>query len=249
MFGKLFRIAICGCACAAMLAAQDDTPTPDRLGFSPGFQVVYFAGRFFDIGPASAETTKPAASYSYTATSNSSKYMWAPSAEYRFSPKLSLGLEMHFHHVDYVQTTTLLSGPPPPSDASDNRNKATITQSSEINYWEFPFHVRYYGLRSKGVWSRTYLTAGPEYRHVGKVRTGNTVVNPDGTTDYDETPAGVMRRNQFGALAGIGIRSPRIYKVTIAPEVRYVRWFGTTMQGPAFRSAQNQVEISLGFSF
>jgi hypothetical protein len=232
-----------------MLEAQDDAFMPDRLGFSPGFQIVYFPSRFFDIATVSAVTAKPAASYTYTATSNSSKYMLAPTAEYRFSRKLSLGLELHFHHVDYAQSTSLLSGPPPPSGASDNRNKATIIQNSAINYWEIPLHARYYGLRSKGALSRTYLTAGPEYRYVGRIRTGNTSEYPDGTTDYNETPAALTRRNQFGAAAGIGIQAPRIYWVTVAPELRYVKWFGTTLQGPAFRSAQNQIEVSLGFSF
>jgi outer membrane protein W len=232
-----------------LLAADDTTPAPALHRPLVGFRVEYFPLRFFNITTIQTTTTVPAASYTYTAKSNSPKYIVGPTVEYRFTSHVSLGLELHFHHADYTQTTTLLSGVPPPNSTYDSRTTTTLTQESKINYWELPLLGHYYGLSSQGRLSRVYVTGGVDYRHVGRIRTGNTSAYPDGTSDYNETAPPANLTNQFGAVAGVGMRFLDDYNIKLAPEIRYVRWFGTTLEGPAFRSAGNQIEASIGLSF
>jgi hypothetical protein len=169
--------------------------------------------------------------------------------EYRWTDHISFGTELHFHHANYTQTTTVRSGVPPPDPAFDLRTTTSIIQDSKINYWEVPLLAHYYGLSHHGWFARTYLTGGAQYRHVGRIRTANTFSYPDNTSDYNETPPPSGTKNQLGVVGGVGIRFLDDYNIKLAPEVRYVRWFGTTLEGPAFRSASNQVEASIGVSF
>jgi hypothetical protein len=248
---RLLKTALCAWLFpVSMLIAADDT-APARKLHRPlvGFRVEYYPLRFFDITTVQTTTNTPAASYTYTAKSNSPKYIVGPAAEYRWSSHLSLGVELHFHHADYTQTTTLRSGVPPPNSSFDTRTTTTITQDSKINYWEIPLVAHYYGFLKEGRFSRSYASGGVQYRHVGRIRTGNTYSYPDGTSDYNETPPPASLTNQFGAVVGVGMRFLDDFNIKMAPEIRYIRWFGTTLQGPAFRSAANQFEASIGLSF
>lgn len=250
-FSNLSKVALCAWLLpASMLLAADDTTPPKKL-HRPlvGFRVEYFPLRFFAITTVTATTTTPAASYTYTATSNSPKFFVGPTVEYRWSSHLSFGTELHFHHADYTETTTLLSGVPPPNSSFDTRTKTTILQDSKINYWEVPLLAHYYGFRPEGRLSRAYLAGGVQYRHMGRIRTGNTYTYPDGTSDYNETPPPANQNNQFGAVVGVGMRFLDDFNIKLAPEIRYIRWFGTTLQGQAFKSAASQIEAGVGLSF
>jgi hypothetical protein len=251
---NLWKAALCACLLpVSMLIAADDTdtdkPAPKLHRPLIGFRVEYYPLRFFSITTVQTTTTTPAASYTYTANSNSPKYIVGPTAEYRWSPHFSLGVELHFHHADYTQTTTLLSGVPPPNSSFDTRTTTTITQDSKINYWEVPLVAHYYGLVPQGLLARAYASGGVQYRHVGRIRTGNTTLYPDGTSDYNETPPPVSLTNQLGVVAGVGMRFLDDFNIKLAPEIRYVRWFGTPLAGAAFRAAQNQFEVTVGLSF
>jgi len=233
---------------ASLMLAQDDTTQTQKL-HRPlvGFRAIYFPFRFFNLSTVQTTTTSPAASYTYTAKSDSAKYIVGPTVEYRWTAHVSLGLELHFHHANYSQTATVLNGVPPPT-TFDLRTKTTITQDSKINYWEIPLLAHYYGVVPHGRLSRTYVSGGVQYRHVGRIRTANSYQYPDNTSDYNETPPPASVTNQFGALVGVGMRFLDDYNIKLSPEIRFIRWFGTTFQGPAFRSAQNQVEGTIGVS-
>jgi hypothetical protein len=250
-FSSLSKVALCAWFLPApmLVAADNATPAPKLHRPLVGFRVMYYPLRFFNITSVETTTSTPAASYTYTTSSNSPKYIVGPTAEYRWSPHLSLGIELHFHYVDYTQATALRSGPPPPNANFDTRTTTTITQDSKINYWEVPLLAHFYGLRREGRFSRTYVSGGVQYRHMGRIRTANTTLYPDGTSDYNETPPPASLTNQFGAVVGVGMRFLDDYDIKLAPEIRYIRWFGTTLQGPAFRSAQNQLEAGIGLSF
>jgi hypothetical protein len=247
---NLFKVALCGWLLPAAMLAADDTAPPAKL-HRPliGFRAEFYPLRFFNITTVTSATTSPAASYTFTAKSDSAKYIVGPTLEYRWTAHISFGTELHFHHANYTQTTTLRSGVAPPDPAFDTRTTTTIIQDSKINYWEVPLLAHYYGLRPQGWFSRLYVTGGVQYRHVGRIRTANTSQYPDNTSDYNETPPPASLKNQFGAVGGLGIRFLDDFNIKLAPEVRFIRWFGTTFDGPAFRSASNQIEASIGVSF
>jgi hypothetical protein len=95
---------------------------------------------------------------------------------------------------------------------------------------------------------RSYVSGGLEYRYVGKIRTGTEYSYADQTTDYNEIAAATSQRSQLGFVIGAGVRLNDDY-IKIMPEVRFIHWQGVTLQGPAFHSASNQLEIGIGFSY
>jgi opacity protein-like surface antigen len=126
---------------------------------------------------------------------------------------------------------------------------ATYLDSTKADYWDVPLLAHYYGLRKQGFLTRMYVSAGPELRHVGRVRTGNEITNADGTTAYNENPDRPRHKNDLGFAVGVGVRWVDDFKVKVAPEIRYVRWQGSTFEGPAFRSQVNELQVGLGISF
>jgi hypothetical protein len=232
---------------AAAPAADEVQPEQRRL--LPGVRVACFGAQPFRNSTVKAETTRPDASYTYSATAGSPGCYLGPAVEYRLSNRLSLGIELHFYHSKYSQTLTILNGTPPTTGQTDNRTTSTINQTSKLNNWELPLLARYvvpyFGSGTK----HPYVSGGLIYRYIGRIRTGNSYGYPDGTNDYNETPPAPNLRNQLGVTAGIGVPLWRRGTFKATPEVRYVRWFGVAMRGTAFHSAMNQVEGGIGFSF
>ena len=62
-------------------------------------------------------------------------------------------------------------------------------------------------------------------------------------------PAQANQTNQIGAFGGVGFRIVNKLRMKFTPEVRFVHWQGIAFQGISYRSARNQVEVSLGWSY
>jgi len=227
----------------------EDTRGPAIRRPTLGFRVFYFPYKFFNTSGTQASTTNPVASYTYTGGSNAARLTVGINGEYRLTDHLSLGLEFRFHHVNFDETTSILSGIRDPNSSTDDRKPITINSNTEVSYFEFPLLARYYGLRHTGLLSRAYGLGGTEFRYVANIRTGNDYSFPDGSTDYNEVPVSADRNTQFGAAIGIGLRFIDDFNVKVTPEVRFIRWLSTPFQGPAYRSAANEIEAGLGFSF
>jgi opacity protein-like surface antigen len=244
-----FPIALLLSLLAGCLAAQDTNgPAIRRPSF--GIRLETFDIPMFSTkSNLAVSTTKPVADYTYSATSDSPRLAVEPAIEYRLWDKVSVSAGFCFHHAQYQQTTKIKSGTIDPNVGVDDRGTTTITETSKANYWDFPFLAHYYGLRPGKWWSRSYVSAGVQLRHVGRVRTGTDYSYADATTDYNEIPAVPDRRNQVGLVVGGGLRFIDSNNIKLTPEVRFIRWQGTTFQGPAYRSTANQVEAGVGFSF
>ncbi len=231
-----------------LLAADDTVPPIGRP--SVGFRVEYYANRPFGTSTIiGVNSTNPVATSTYFGTAHSAKMQFAPSVEYRLTDHLSLGLELHFHPVQFQQTTDYVTGIRDPNSSTDDRKNNHVVESTNVNYWELPLVARYYGLRSSGKFRKVYVLGGGEFRHLGRVRTGTSYSYANGTTDYNEIPAPVNRHNQAGAVVGLGYRVVDALRIKLTPEVRYVRWQGYTFQGPSYSSRQNQFEVSVGLSY
>lgn len=231
-----------------LLLGADETASPLRR-LSIGLHVVYFPLRLIKTGSAVQISSNPVAQYNYTASSTSPK--WGPGAvvEYRLSNHFALAGELHFHHADYTQTTNTLSGYNTSTTGGDNRPVTTKVETSQVNDYEVPLLAHYYGIWSSGWKRRIYLSGGVELLHVGKIRTGNDFTYPSGVQDYNENPALPNRANDFGAVAGLGMRFVDEFHIRLAPEVRFIRWRAPSLQGPAYRSVANQLEAELSLSF
>jgi hypothetical protein len=234
----LFRSLLLASTVAASAAAADDNgPAIRRPSF--GFRIEWFDTPMFRTTYVATSTTNPAAAYTYSGTTDSPRWAVEPTAEYRVLDRLSISAGLCFHHAQYQQTSTV----------TENSATNTIAQTSTANYWEFPFLAHYYGFGSGRWWSKPYVSAGLQFRHIGRVRTGTDYIYSDDTTNYNEIPAVPNRSNQLGFVAGVGLRFIDDFNIKMTPEIRFIRWQGETFEGPAYRSMTNQLEVGVGLVF
>jgi hypothetical protein len=158
-------------------------------------------------------------------------------------------VDLLFHHALYRAVTEMRSGVKDSNSSTDDRAVTTITETTKANYWELPVLARYYGIRRSGLLAKAYVAGGPAFRHVGKIRTGTEFAYADSTTDYNEAAAVPNLRNQFGAVAAVGLRFIDEVGLKVTPEIRFVRWRGLAFQGTSYRSTQNDASIGIGFAF
>ncbi len=246
------KVALCAwlLPAACLFAADDSAPAPwwrptvgVRIGAAPM--------SLFRTDTAYASTTAPVASYTYVPSTSTFKLDVAVTAEHSFSKRFSLGLEIRFHHAQFLQTTTMLSGILDPNSTYDDRRPSTFVESTKARYYEAPLVARYYGLRPAGLFSRAFVAVGLEYRRVGLVRNRNEYLYADGEINYTQTVvAPPSMTNQLGFVAGAGMRFiDEPTRIRVTPEVRFIRWKGDVFQGPGYRSAANQLEIGVGVSY
>jgi hypothetical protein len=231
-----------------LLFGADDTEKPLRR-LTIGVHVNYYPLPLVRGGSVITISSNPVAQYDINSTSDSPK--WGPGAmvEYRLLNHLSVAGELHFHHIDYTQTTDTLSGYNTSTTGSDNRPVTTMVQTSEVNNYEIPLLAHYYDLWHHGWKRRLFFTGGGQLLHVGKIRTGNDYIFPSGQTDYNENPASPNRVNSFGVVAGVGMRFVDEFHIRIAPEVRYIRWTTPSLLGASYQSRATQLEAEISLSF
>jgi hypothetical protein len=244
------KAALAACLFPGLLlfGADDETPKPLRR-LTIGVHVNYYPLPLIKSSYVVQISNNPEAQYNYYGASDSPK--WGPGAmvEYRLLQHVSLAGELHFHHEDYTQTDNILSGYNTSTTGGDNRPLTYTVQTSQINDYEIPLMVHYYGIWSRGWKRRLYATGGAQLLHVGKIRTGNDFTYPSGATDYNENPATPNKVNDVGAVVGVGMRFVDEFHIRVAPEVRYIRWEAPSILGPSYRSAPYQVEANLSLSF
>ena len=233
---------------AAVLFGADETPKPLRR-LTLGVHVNYYPLPLIKSSYIVQISNNPVAQDNYYGASDSPKWGPGAMAEYRLTDHISVAAEIHFHHEDYTVTDNILSGYNTSTTGGDNRPLTTTVQTSAINVYELPLMARYYGLWSHGWKRRLYISGGGQFLHVGKIRTGNDFIYPNGTTDYNENPAIPNKTNDLGAVVGVGMRLVDEFHIRVAPEVRYIRWQGPAVLGTGYRSAPGQVEANLSLSF
>jgi hypothetical protein len=231
----------------AIQGADEKTEVTRR--YQIGGRVQAFPLQLFTVKTVETSTTQPIADYKYTSTTDSQRATLTPTFEFRLKPRLTIGTDFMLHHANYVEKQEIRTGKKDPNASTDDRKVTTITQTTKANYWELPVLVRYYGLRGSGILKRSYAIGGFGFRHIGRVRTGNEYSYADDTTDYNEAPAQPSRKNQFGAVAGFGIRFVDDFNIKVMPEVRYTRWAGFAFEGKSYKSVQNELRVGLGISF
>jgi hypothetical protein len=236
--------AVC---CLRAQEAPAAAPAAKRYSFGLRFQAAGL--RMFKTYGAETSTTSPIADYTYSAKSDLHRTAVLPALEIRVRDRMTVGVDLLFHHALYRATTEIRSGKKDANASTDDRAVTTITETSKANYWELPVLVRYYGIRKHGLLARAYVGGGGAFRHVGKIRTGTEYAYADATTDYNEAAAVPHLRNQFGAVAAVGLRFMDEVGLKVMPEIRFVHWQGQAFQGPSYRSTQNDASIGLGFVF
>ena len=242
------RVSCAGLLFAAGLLAQDKPATP--LGkWQIGVRIEGTPRKVFKVGVVAVQTTTPIATFEYTGVQYGRKVNGAPTVEYRFSKRFTLGADFRFEPVEFAQQTEVWSGNPDPNSSYDNRAPSYFIDDTKIDYLEIPVMARAFPFSSKGWFSRVYVLAGGDIRHIMRIRTDNEYHLANGI-DYTDNVSDVPSTyNQLGAVVGVGFRFIDDFNVKTMPEIRYVKWRGTPFQGVAYRSAPGQLEFSVGFSF
>ena len=231
-------------------AIQGADGKPEEIRrYQVGARVQAFPLQLFTVKTVETSTTQPIVDYKYTSTTDSQKATLTPTLEFRLNSRWTVGSDFMLHHANYAEKQEIRTGKKDPNASTDDRQVITITQTTKANYLELPVLVRYYGLRRSGILKRSYAIGGLGFRHIGRVRTGNEYSYADDTTDYNEAPAQPSRQNQFGAVAGFGIRFIDEFNIKVMPEVRYTRWAGFAFEGKSSKSVQNELRVGLGISF
>lgn len=150
--------------------------------------------------------------------STTKDYLVGPAIEMRLPFNLSVEFDALYRPLHLTDASFSFLGPPP-----INR----ISQGT-INSWEFPLLGKY---RLPGHWIRPFLEAGPSFRHAG---TNASLLG------------GLSVLSSHGFTAGGG-GEVHIWKLRIAPEVRYTRWAADTYPFPF--SNLNQAELLVGLWF
>jgi len=233
-----------------LLGADDETAPPVRR-LTIGWHVMYFPTGLVNTRSVLVITsnTNPVQQYNYTASSDSPKWGPGAMAEYRLTHHWALAADIDFHHVDYQESAEILTGYNSSTTGGDNRPVSYVNTYSQVNYYEIPLMARYYGFWSHGWKRRIFFAGGLEWRHVGKIRTGNDYTYPSGATDYNENPAIPNRVNDVGAVVGLGMRFVDEFHIRVTPEVRFTRWEAPSLQGFAYTAVMNELQTGLSLSF
>jgi hypothetical protein len=244
---RTLSLLLCTLALAIAPLRGQDSESGRRYSF--GVRVDFLESKSFSLSTVTSTVTKPAADYSTTSTSDSSRLDGGITSEVRVWRKFTLGLEAYYHPVQYNQVVSVKAGVAPASGTTDTRVASTYTEATRANYWDFPLLVRYRGIRNSGIFSHVYPLGGIEARYAGNVRTSNTTQLSNGTNSYNEIAAHPAHRTIIGGVVGIGMRFVDPVGLKIMPEIRFIKWQSPTFQGTSYRSLTNQLEAGVGLNF
>ena len=185
-------------------------------------------------------TVKPAATNDYKTTTTVHHMGVGPSVDYVVNPRLIFTVDFLRASAQYQQTLKV-------TRTSDSAI-TTITENTRATYWDVPVTARLFKLHK---WQPRWMfvTGGGIVRFATNIKTGNEYSYPDSTTAYNETPITPAHKMIPGAVGGLGFRFIDDYRIKLVPEVRYVRWFGSTFDNLTTKSRPSGLEILVGISF
>jgi len=243
------RAIVCGIGLMAMpvLHAQESssTPAPEETPtglkrFSFGFRVAGYPFNPMHNKDQNFTTTQTIpATYTISTINNYLKVGFGPSVEFAITRRFSLVGELFYHRLDYTETTQISQG----------TTNTGITENTRTTFWDAPLLVRFHGLRDEGVLAHIYFNAGGAFRDATNIKSNIVTNNPNGTTTTSNTPVKPSATGLAGAVVGSGLRFVDDFGIKVEPELRYTRWFGRTFASDSTRSSENQIEVSLAFTF
>lgn len=202
------------------------------------------------LGDASAmtTTTSPTTDWHFRTTSRSFPLSAGPAVEFRLGGRTTVSAEFLFQRLRYDKVATILTGTDDPNTGNDERSSTTRTEKTKARLWDAPVLV-HYRVGSSGALSRFYVAGGASVRSVSTVRTTTETLFANGDKSSSSAAARIAKRNLIGATIGVGFRFIDDFNVKTTPEIRFTRWSGRTFDSDSTRSAVNQLEFGIGFTF
>jgi len=243
------RAIVCGIGLILLpvLHAQESssTPAPEETPrgirrFSFGFRVAGYPFNPLHNKTENFTTTQTIpATYQISTANNYLKVGFGPSVEFAVTRRFTLVGELFYHRLNYTETTQISQG----------TNNTGITENTRNAFWDVPLQLRFHGLRDEGVLAHIYFNAGGAFRDATNIKSNIVTNNADGTTTTSNTPVKPSAKYLPGAVVGTGLRFVDDFGIKVEPELRYTRWFGRTFASDSTRSSENQIEVSLAFTF
>ena len=219
--------------------APEETPTGFRR-FSFGFRVAgYPFNPLHNKNDNFTTTQSIPATYMISTINNYLRVGFGPSVEFAVTRRFTVVGELFYHRLDYTQTTQISQG----------TSNTGITENTRTTFWDAPVLVRFHGLRDEGVLAHIYFNAGGAFRDAANIKSNTVTNNPNGSTTISNTPVKPSATGLPGAVVGSGLRFVDDFGIKVEPEIRYTRWFGRTFASESTRSSENQLEVSLAFTF
>jgi hypothetical protein len=113
---------------------------------------------------------------------------------------------------------------------------------------DFPLLVRYADSRFR--WSKySFYEVGGVARYATSVKTTFGASDLSGFICCAPASTTNIKKMVEGVTVGTGLVGKDDFGIKVAPEVRYVRWFGDTFRGPTLASQRDQLEVVISFGF
>ena len=115
---------------------------------------------------------------------------------------------------------------------------------------DVPLTLRWYGKSRHTPGPRWFVEGGGALRYVENIQSSLSAVDVAGnSTCCTLGTVQPAHRQARGAVAGFGAQFIDPFGIRVIPEVRYIRWFSTTVDDPTTRTQRNQVEAEITLSF
>lgn len=249
MSDHTLRLLLCciGLAFAPAIQAQESSSTaaPEEMPagirrFLFGFRVAGYPFNPMHNKDHNFTTTQTVpATFTISTVNNYMKVGFGPSVEFEVTRRFSLVGELFYHRLNYTETTQIAQG----------TNNTGITENSHVNFWDVPVMVRFQRLKDDGLFAHLYFNGGGTFRDAANIKSDILTQNPNGTSSISHTPVKPSAKYLPGATVGTGLRFVDDFGIKVEPELRYTRWFGRTFASDSTRSSENQLEVSVAFTF
>ncbi len=171
-------------------------------------------------------------------------------AQFAFADRWAIAGSVLLRRVKFDTATYAYTGTDNPDTDADERKLNLDLDASKATFWEFPVVLRRYSQAHSIGGRRWFWEGGMAFRRATNVQRFRETSTPDGKTiccdDAPLTPAHSLTQ---GLVAGAGLQFVDQFGIRIVPEIRYVRWLRRTFDFQSVRSAANQLEAGLSFTF
>lgn len=130
----------------------------------------------------------------------------------------------------------------------NNTAETAYVERTRARLLDFPLLVRYADSRFR--WSKySFYEVGGEARYATSLKTTYGASDSNGFFCCAPTSTTNIKKMVEGVVVGTGLVGKDDFGIKVAPEVRYVRWFGDTFRGPTLASQRDQLEVVITFGF
>lgn len=148
---------------------------------------------------------------------------------------LNLGAVYHFAGFDTIDTV-------------NDSNNTVYTTRYRSHMFDFPLLVRYAGPKFR--WSKySFYELGGVGRYATSPQISGTASDDNGSYCCAPPPGVNFKRFIPGVSVGTGLVAKDDFGIKVAPEVRYIRWFGDTFHSTTVGTMRDQLEIGISFGF